>query len=818
MCGIVGTTSYGHLENGPIDDLMKSLGAACMIRGRDATGIAYNTLDDGKVMLTIRKLDVTAIDTRFNWVTPKDVLSVMGHTRQTTRGPARDNKNNHPFFGQTKDGKWFTLCHNGHISNYEALRKEYNIVSEPEDPMTDSYVAVELIETQEELNFDSIRFMAERVEGNFVFAILDGYNNTWLVKGNNPISLIHFKHHEVWCYASTFDILMEGLVTSASGKVMLKDLFKGGESTEFMEPAEGEIIKICANGIISKDTFTPKKFVPKPPVVTHYPNYDRCGYREYSDGSYQWFNENTKRWETYDQYSQSMVSEGSSDDLPAEETTTADGKWLTWKYGCTRKWKHIPAGDTFVSVDQPSEYEWDRVNNRFKQSSKGKKWKKDGMFVKKLDSPDEQTEDEYTKFPKNHKIMNGKLVVDHVKHSILDCFLPVCYDVPVAGDDEMSMLCTNCYCVFEVWKEAKLTDVKCTTCGGKKHLAPLHADNAIYMKRKSAKTALEELRMFSSEEIEASLKLDFEGVTVDGPFRDDKSSPRVHSYSEIHTHNGYYRNPTFHEGDSTISSGDGEDKSNSRAPAQKITYYNPEDETKKLRKKKMVVEVVDNGKPDDMEALEKLFKDGKCGMYARCINSASGCECCRRHPPNWKDEDLDDFFIAREEKDVDVCAFSSHCANHGYDCRICKHSPNNEAHEDEFSDYYEYDFEKDSGSLEAATDVKTLERATTIQNRLLPPVTNEEHVKAVDNAVRRAPDCHNQKYCQNRGRADGNGVCFCTMCINNARNDYKSGCITSYYQFRSKKSVKEEVTEAFKDAAKKFEEKKPTYDVRGNKL
>ena len=42
---------------------------------------------------------------------------------------------------------------------------------------TDSYVAVQLLEKQNALNFNSLRKVAEQVQGTFVFTVLDAQNN-----------------------------------------------------------------------------------------------------------------------------------------------------------------------------------------------------------------------------------------------------------------------------------------------------------------------------------------------------------------------------------------------------------------------------------------------------------------------------------------------------------------------------------------------------------------------------------------------------------------------------------------------------------------
>ena len=48
---------------------------------------------------------------------------------------------------------------------------------------TDSYVAVQLLEQQKTLDFDSLQAMAEKVEGSFVFTVLDRDDSIWFVVG-----------------------------------------------------------------------------------------------------------------------------------------------------------------------------------------------------------------------------------------------------------------------------------------------------------------------------------------------------------------------------------------------------------------------------------------------------------------------------------------------------------------------------------------------------------------------------------------------------------------------------------------------------------
>ena len=124
----------------------------------------------------------------------------------------------------------------------QELRMEENL------PMTsvetDSYVAVQLLEQQKTLDFDSLKTMAEKVEGSFVFTVLDKDNSIWFVVGDNPLCVMFYDGFLI--YASTQEILCKTLK-----KLRLK------APIDILEPQEGEIMKINRNGRITTGTFTP---------------------------------------------------------------------------------------------------------------------------------------------------------------------------------------------------------------------------------------------------------------------------------------------------------------------------------------------------------------------------------------------------------------------------------------------------------------------------------------------------------------------------------------------------------------------------------
>ena len=228
MCGLYGVLSYGN-EIKDIENITEALAVESAVRGTDATGYAYN----GTRHICVHKKSKSAYS--MNFTVPKGTNVVMGHTRHATQGTLKYNENNHPFKGRC-GSKEFALAHNGIICNDNKLRRELHLPSTKID--TDSYIAVQLLESQTQLDFNSIRYMAEKVDGSYSFTILDNKNNLYIVKGDSPITLFHFPNKKVYVYASTMSILWKALVDT--------ELFPDLQISEFQEIkiAEGEIFKI----------------------------------------------------------------------------------------------------------------------------------------------------------------------------------------------------------------------------------------------------------------------------------------------------------------------------------------------------------------------------------------------------------------------------------------------------------------------------------------------------------------------------------------------------------------------------------------------
>ncbi len=236
MCAVFGLIDYNKvLTARQRECILWRLSVDCEERGIDATGYAFR--ENGKLKVVKKPVPAHELFLTLS----EDSNIILGHTRMTTQGKAADNYNNHPFLGSA-GGKPFALAHNGIIMNDEVLREKFKI--HQTKIATDSYIAVQLLEKSDELSLNSLASMAEKVFGSFVFTLLDGDNNSYFVRGNNPLALYWFKEG-FYVYASTSSILEATLGT-----------FKRmGYTPERVETQCGDILKIDANGKLIRSEF-----------------------------------------------------------------------------------------------------------------------------------------------------------------------------------------------------------------------------------------------------------------------------------------------------------------------------------------------------------------------------------------------------------------------------------------------------------------------------------------------------------------------------------------------------------------------------------
>ena len=234
MCGLFGLLDYQRqLSSAEKQSMLNALAIESEVRGKDATGIAYYN----KNRLRIQKAPFPAHLMQFQL--PHKASFIMGHTRAATHGLAKDNYNNHPFVGHANGT--FALAHNGVLYNHLYLRKMMNL---PETGIqTDSYLAVQLLEQSGYVDFDTLKDMAETVQGSFTFTVLNK-SGLYIVRGSSPFCLYDCADKGYMVYASTKDILEKALLRAGC-----KDAF------EEIPVTAGDILHIDHQGAIEKGAF-----------------------------------------------------------------------------------------------------------------------------------------------------------------------------------------------------------------------------------------------------------------------------------------------------------------------------------------------------------------------------------------------------------------------------------------------------------------------------------------------------------------------------------------------------------------------------------
>lgn len=237
MCCLFGIYDYNNYFNKKQRNIILSvLSTECEARGTDATGIAYNA--DGKLNIFKRPLPAHKI----KYQTPEFAKVIMGHTRMATQGSRKRNYNNHPFAGQAGN-TLFAFAHNGILYNDVRIRKDKKL---PNTKIrTDSYIAVQLLEQERALTFQSLAKMAETVDGSFTFTVLDNGDNLYFVKGDNPLCIYHFAGAGFYIYASTKEILDKAL----------KRLRLNKKAHKVVPSHCGDIIRIDTRGNIATSRF-----------------------------------------------------------------------------------------------------------------------------------------------------------------------------------------------------------------------------------------------------------------------------------------------------------------------------------------------------------------------------------------------------------------------------------------------------------------------------------------------------------------------------------------------------------------------------------
>ncbi len=274
MCSLFGLIDYSDTLSYILKKkIIRTLSVKCEVRGTDATGIAY-IKGNGSMKIIKKALPAHKIKFKICNDNPK---VIMGHTRLTTQGTQLLNYNNHPFYS---DKLGYSLAHNGIIYNDIAIRKDEKLPKTKIE--TDSYIAVQLIDSMNALNEESISNMVDKVRGSYCFTILSKDNELYIVKGDNPICIAKFEGYYV--YASTESILKEAF----------KELDL--EPNEYITPEDGTLIIFKPNNEIINTTFNYHDPYYSNEYFAFDDPYDAYGI------SYD-FSENSSRLNNYDKYS-----------------------------------------------------------------------------------------------------------------------------------------------------------------------------------------------------------------------------------------------------------------------------------------------------------------------------------------------------------------------------------------------------------------------------------------------------------------------------------------------------------------------------------
>lgn len=258
MCAVFGLIDYKNkFTSKQREQILSVLSKECEVRGTDATGFAFNSRNELKIFKR------PAPAHKMHLHLPEDANIILGHTRMATQGDKQKNFNNHPFFGNA-GGERFALAHNGVIYNDEKLRKELKIPTTNIE--TDSYIAVQILEKLGSLSEKFLAEMAEKVSGSFVFTLLDKRNNSYFVKGDNPLALYHFKSG-FYIYASTNSILDQALNALGLGKFQYEEI----------QSNCGDILKIDSLGRLTRSHFQYSGFYHYPYTIDYNTFNDRVG-------------------------------------------------------------------------------------------------------------------------------------------------------------------------------------------------------------------------------------------------------------------------------------------------------------------------------------------------------------------------------------------------------------------------------------------------------------------------------------------------------------------------------------------------------------
>ncbi|MDR3288716.1 MAG: hypothetical protein LBT22_04750 [Peptococcaceae bacterium] len=245
-----GYVNYGNgLNVRQIAAIYTSFSKACITRGAHACGIAYVANNE----LMVKKKSVDLVRAEFSY--PWDVKILTAHCRLSLQKDYWENKNNHPFRGQTLDGSAYTLGHNGILRDLRTIRQALQL-SET-DIRTDSYLIAQILATKPRLDCQTLKEVCETLHGSFSFTVLDERNNLYLCRGDVPVYLVHFQKLKLYVYLSTRDLFEQAVKsTDLWHAYRTSNLEAATAAVNIVPLRKGGIVCISSAGELSSASFT----------------------------------------------------------------------------------------------------------------------------------------------------------------------------------------------------------------------------------------------------------------------------------------------------------------------------------------------------------------------------------------------------------------------------------------------------------------------------------------------------------------------------------------------------------------------------------
>ena len=249
MCGICGIYRPNGIEKEHVD-IFNKIFEQSESRGSDAFGFCThpkNVLFKSKGKVTSFLKDDKMQKRMYKLLKGNKV--VLAHTRSTTTGTEKKNRNNHPFSFSNGD---FSLAHNGVIWNHEHLRGRFKT-----DIETDSIVILKLIQEEYDKSKNiakAIGKMAEEVRGSYAcWLLVKKTGSVYFFRHNNPIYLGYSVGRDMYAFASDKDFL-----SFLEEKLKQKLGFKAGLAYADIE--ENVIYRLTDGGLNVMGKFKPSEY------------------------------------------------------------------------------------------------------------------------------------------------------------------------------------------------------------------------------------------------------------------------------------------------------------------------------------------------------------------------------------------------------------------------------------------------------------------------------------------------------------------------------------------------------------------------------